>query len=849
MASVDRSRERELFDQCLQIPEEEREGHVRRVCGADSELAERVLRLLSAYGKAEEAVFVPANAFASLLEDPTQIGGYRIIKRLGEGGMGVVYEAEQDRPVRRRVALKVIKAGMDTREVVARFEAERQALAVMDHPSIAKVFDAGVTAAGTPYFAMELVQGTPLVQFCDENQLSTRNRLEIFRDLCQAVQHAHQKGVIHRDLKPSNVLVTVHDGQALPKVIDFGIAKAVGTRLTDSTLMTLHGQPIGTPAYMSPEQAEFSGLDVDARTDVYSLGVTLYELLVAALPLDPVAMGLPAFLAALARRETTPPRPSAKFESLGDRRDGVAQKRLTDPRTLKKQLQGDLDWIVMKAMEAERSRRYETPSALSEDISRFLDHKPVVARPPSAAYRLGKFVRRHRAAAVAVSVATTFLLAGTIGTTIGLIRATQAEVKASQEALAARQVSDFLVSLFELADPGQTRGESITARELLDQGTVRINEKLMDQPVVHARLLATMGRVYRALGLYRQSEDLARRALQIEQQTLPSDSPALASTLSDLGAALIRLGRLDEADELLSRALEIREAQFEENPLGLADALTALGGLRWQLGQYRQARHMHERARQIRVRQLGPKHLEVGNSLRNLGIVAQSLDQPEEALRLHQQAQAIFERELGADHPLLADNLDSLGLGHAALGELREARTYHQRALEIRRRVLGSDHPVIAYSLLNVARVEADSGEVETARALYLEGLRIREASLGAEHPKTADLLESLAILEAQSGNLEESQRLFERSLSIYRKAYGPSNPETLESLRNLALLLTMRGRHQAALKCLRQAVEGGYAPHMKLDEADFDPLRGLPEFKKIEEEVRRRLPKTEASD
>ncbi len=374
-------------------------------CGTGAELRAEVESLLEARQHLSGFLESPAVALAAtadvsyLAELPgTQIGPYKLLEQIGEGGMGIVYVASQKEPLRRKVALKIIKPGMDTREVVARFEAERQALALMDHPNIAKVFDAGATDAGRPYFAMELVKGTPITEYCDRAQLSTRERLALFVTLCHGVQHAHQKGVIHRDLKPSNLLVEVHDVRPVPKIIDFGIAKAVGQQLTEKTFHTAQSQMVGTPLYMSPEQAGQSNKDVDTRSDIYSLGVLLYELLTGSTPFEKDTLRT-AGVDEMRRiiREVEPPRPSARVSTLqAADLSTISERRHIEPRKLSQQLRGDLDWIVMKAMDKDRDRRYESASALATDVQRYLDDEPVQARPPSLAHHAAKWVRRHR---------------------------------------------------------------------------------------------------------------------------------------------------------------------------------------------------------------------------------------------------------------------------------------------------------------------------------------------------------------------------------------------------------------------------------------------------------------------
>ena len=433
--------EEELFARALAVPEGERLRFVEEACGADAELRRRIILLLEADQSARDFMRwpavpvtlgdqeVPASPVAKGDVSGSRIGRYKLLQKIGEGGCGVVWMADQEVPVRRQIALKIIKLGMDTREVIARFDAERQALAMLDHPNIAKILDAGATDAGRPYFVMELVRGIKITDFCDKNNLSTDQRLGLFSEVCQAVQHAHQKGIIHRDLKPSNILVTLHDGVPVPKVIDFGIAKATSGRLTDHTLFTAFEQFIGTPAYMSPEQAELSGIDIDTRSDIYSLGVLLYELLTGRLPFDPKSL-LRAGIDEIRRiiREVEPPKPSTNLSTLGDSdRAHVARVRSTDAQRLSLLLRGDLDWIVMRCLEKNRARRYETPNALAADIARHLRNEPVVARPPSRAYRFERLVRRNRLAFAAIASVAAALVAGFGISTWQAVRATRAE--------------------------------------------------------------------------------------------------------------------------------------------------------------------------------------------------------------------------------------------------------------------------------------------------------------------------------------------------------------------------------------------------------------------------------------
>ena len=415
--------EKSIFNKARKIVDDHaRDEYLRRACGDDHDALMRIGELLAEHNESTDFLESPPLDIEATHSMPgfsetigSQIGPYKVLQEIGEGGMGTVYMAEQSRPVQRRVALKVIKAGMDSKEVVARFEAERQALAMMEHENIAKIFDAGTTEDGRPYFAMELVRGVPLTQFCDEKKLAIPDRLKLFVSICQAIQHAHQKGIIHRDIKPSNVMVSNHDGRAVPKIIDFGVAKAIQQKLTDKTLFTQFGRIVGTFQYMSPEQAGTSQLDIDTRSDIYSLGVLLYELLTGTTPIERKRVreaGWERMLQII--REEEPPKPSTKLSDSGENIGTISEKRGTTPHSLSSFVRGDLDWIVMKALEKDRTRRYETANGLSRDIQRHLSNDPVEARPPTVSYRLRKFISKNRNAVLTVASFTLLLLLGTI---------------------------------------------------------------------------------------------------------------------------------------------------------------------------------------------------------------------------------------------------------------------------------------------------------------------------------------------------------------------------------------------------------------------------------------------------
>jgi len=743
-------------------------------------------------------------------EDLSQsIPGFRLLQKLGEGGMGEVHEAEQLEPVRRRVALKLIKRGMESKEVLARFDSERQALALMSHPNIAQVYDAGTTTDGRPFFVMEFVPGVPLTQYCDTNRLSTAERLELFTQICNGVQHAHHKGVIHRDIKPSNVLVKIQDSKPVPKIIDFGIAKATSQRLTEQSVFTAMGEFIGTPEYMSPEQADLTGLDVDTRTDVYSLGVVLYELLVGAQPFDGRELRQAGFDEMRRKiREEEPPRPSVRLSGLGEKSTTAAANRRIEPSTLARQLHGDLDWITMKALEKDRTRRYDSPGELAADIDRHLRDEPVLAGPPSATYRVKKFVRRHTLGVAASSLVTVAMILGIAGTTIGMIRARNAEQVASREAETAQQVSDFLVGLFKVSDPTEGSFEKVTAREMLDKGADRIRTELTDQPLVQARLMSTMGWVYIGLGRYDSAQALFEEALAIREAELPSDHPDVAEVLNQLGEAHREKAEWDVAWPLYERALAIREEALGLESPRVAAVLNNMALIMEDKGNYDEALVLYERMLAIDRQNLGPDDPVYATSLSNVAILHVRMGELDEAQELFERALEIREKAFGPDHLLVASSLNSVGGVLNDMGDYRAALPYLERSVAIKEEVLGPDHPSLAGTMGNLGSLLKTLREFDRARTMLERASAIYREALGPDHPDYGESLSDLAIFHASTGDLEAAGPLFEESLAVRERAFGPHHPDVATSLNNLGVYHRSMGDNEGARPYYERALE-----------------------------------------
>ncbi len=704
-----REREQELFHACLARPRDEWESYLERTCGDDPNLRARLSRLLVAHAAAGDATLTPP-VLRSVRHDPETIGPYRLVRLLGEGGMGSVYEAEQTEPVRRRVALKIVKLGMLSDEVMARFRAEKQALAVMDRPYVAKVFDAGEANNGSPYFVMELVHGIPLVEYCDVNRFSVRKRVELLILICQAVQHAHQKGVVHRDLKPSNVLVSGDPSAPMPKIIDFGIAKAVGLNTFDGlTVHTRADQAIGTAAYMSPEQAGYGQLDVDTRSDVYSLGVMLYELLASCLPVDPKQVGYAHFLALLANGDLRAAEPSKRIFSLEDAFSAAAA-RDTTTAGLRRELQGDLDWIAAKALEVDRARRYETAEALAEDLRRYLGGSPVSAHPPTFSYQLRKFIHRHKVQVAGAALLILALIGGTVGTTAGMVRARRAEASARSETATAERYSQFLVNMFGAAAPEHSKGRHIAAREILDRGAARIRKELANDPLLKARLLATIGWAYTRLGRYPEARPTLDEAVALARGQGDGGS-------FDLAQALIRRGQveryLDEPGQAESddrEALAILERARGPNDVTVEPAITELG-LLLRTRDPEQALRLYHRSYALLTAAHGDADGDAAVLLQNIGSIHARASRFPEAKEAYERALPLLQRHFGERDPHVGSVLGNLSFVYRHLGDYGKAFEMAQRGLEVDASVSGPDHPDVGIAWLNLARISDKLGE------------------------------------------------------------------------------------------------------------------------------------------
>ena len=867
------ARIKELFGAALELEPGQRDAFLRQACGGrgDEGLRAEVESLLAAHAGSNPLSNNPwPNELLKDMQAPKSVGPYQLIRKIGEGGMGQVWLAEQTSPVRRQVALKLIRAGLYDEALFQRFQSERQSLAMMDHPAIAKVFEAGSTPNGQPYLVMEYVPGLPITEYCDQKKLTIRERLELFIQACEGVQHAHQKAIIHRDLKPANILVVEVDGKPVPRIIDFGLAKAAAPQLDEKTvLLTQAGSFLGTPGYMSPEQADPEIHDIDTRTDVYSMGVVLYVLLTGFLPFDAKKKSAHEVLRQL--REEDPPRPSARISKNEDKESSTssAAMRGTDPGQLVSLLHGDLDCIAMKALEKDRSRRYGTPSELAADIRHYLSHEPVTARPASAGYRVRKYVRRHR---IAVSVALGFvvLLAGFTAAQAAQLR------RITRERDRADRVTEFMSGMFKVSDPSESRGNSITAREILDRASKDVDSGLAKDPELQAQMMGVMGRVYGSLGLYGRAEPLLNRALEIRQGLLGRSHPQTLRAMDDLGWNLTRQGHYAEAEKLLKESFAgRRRALGPEHP----DTLNSMSNLAWAVGRqgrYAEAEKLQRETLDLRRRVLGPESPDTLVSIADLASSLNGQGRFDEAEKFEREALGIQQRVLGPEHPQALTTMNNLAntinaqdrfaegeelqrktleirirvlgpehpetlrltvnLANTLIQEHRyaEAENLIRQALEIQKRVLGPEHPLTLSSMNNLVNALNQEGRYADAENLGRQTLEIRRRVLGFEHPQTLMSMVNLASSLLLEGHYVNAEKLQRETLEIQRRVRGPDHPDTAVTVYNLAITVEHEGKSDEALRLLREAIDHGLSPDAVLGierDTDFKPLHGDPRF------------------
>jgi serine/threonine protein kinase/tetratricopeptide (TPR) repeat protein len=827
-----------IFGRALEIESPaDRAAYLDEACGPDAGLRAEIEGLLATLGRAGEFMRRPAAAVAvggtaayePLTEGPgARVGPYKLLQQIGEGGMGVVYMAEQEEPVRRKVALKIIKPGMDSKQVVARFEAERQALAMMDHTNIAKVHDAGTTESGRPYFVMELVHGVPITTYCDENKLTPRERLELFVPICQAIQHAHQKGIIHRDIKPSNILVTMYDDKPVPKVIDFGVAKAVEQRLTEKTLFTQYGALVGTFEYMSPEQAEMNAFGVDTRSDIYSLGVLLYELLTGTTPLERARLKEAAF-GEIVRliKEEEPPRPSVRLSTSGAL-GKVAAARQTEPARLSRLVRGELDWIVMKALDKDRSRRYETANGFARDVQRYLHDEPVEACPPSAGYRMRKLARKHRTALAVGAcfvISLLLLVVGSLWSALQLRaaytqaeeqrqeaedqrdRAERASAEARKSAAAAQRVSkyvleDLLVSLAPYGSPRRT----VSAEQVLNRASREVGKVFADDPEMEASARATIGWAYTNLMFLDAAERELGASLAIRQRVLGEEHPDTLWALTSLAGTLCWKGQFAEAEKLARRALEGQRRQGGDE----VQMMWSMNRLAWAvsyLGKPAESLALMEEALAIARRKLGENDAQTLHFRYGRAGILSALGRPDEAVKEFREVLADMRRLLGEEHPHTLHTMKELSSALLHQGEKAEAEAMNRKVVEISRRVMGADHPWTIMVMKQLAWLLRSTGRAPDADALDSDVLSAEIRNLGEAREKVIDLKYQFALNLVGAGKHADAEPLLREVVAARRKQLPADDPKLMESLTYLNGALFFQKKHAECVTVLREVV------------------------------------------
>ena len=813
----------ELLHQAMALAPGERAAFLDEACGSDAELrAELNSLLIVGDDLSDEFLNSPLRGVIDReigeIDSATALSAgqlfaqrYELIRKLGEGGMGQVWLAEQVSPVRRQVALKLIKAGMYDEAVVQRFQSERQSLAMMDHPAIAKVFDAGTTPQGQPYLVMEYVPGLPITEYCDQHKLKIKDRLEIFIHACEGVQHAHQKAIIHRDLKPSNILVIEVDGKPVPRIIDFGLAKTTAPQVSRESLFTQLGQFIGTPGYMSPEQVSPSARDIDTRTDVYTLGVVLYVLLTGLQPFETKRREKPSLEEWLRRlREEEPPNPSTKVSGDKDTSTATAAARGTGPKLLVSLLRGDLDWITMKALERDRTRRYGTPSELAADLKRFLNHEPVTARPAGAGYRLSKYILRHRAA---LSVGAGLLLVLAVFSVVQALqlrettrerdRANQQRDRANQERDRATRMTDFMTAMFKVSDPGGAHGNSVTAREILDKASNEIGKGLAQDPAVQSQMLSVMAGSYENLELFTQAHELAQRSLNMRLSLHGADDRRTLESMTQLGRILNAEGHYADAEKWERQALaNERRVLGPEDPLTL-ETMDQLAIIRGEQGHYDEEEKLELEVIEVATRVSGPDIAQASQAMSHLGWALQSEGRYEEAEQLYRRMMDIQRRIRGSDNPDALGALGNLAQAIQAQGRLVEAAKLDREVLATTRRVLGPEHPNVIAIMINLANNLVQTGGLPEAEKLMREALvLIKQRNLGS--PNTWAVEFTLVQILIAENRLQQAEKLNQNVMA----SLGAEGPNILPGQFFRTSILIKEGRYREAETVARGALE-----------------------------------------
>jgi serine/threonine-protein kinase len=803
-----------LFAAAADLPPAERAAYLDATCSGDPALRMQVESLLVASEEASgvigRAVSGTAREAAGVARAGQRLGAYEVVRELGRGGMGAVFLGRRaDQEYEADVAIKLIR-GVHTADQLRRFRSERQILAKLRHPNIAQMLDGGTTVDGVPYVVMEHVDGVPLDQYCNQHRLTIDQRLDLFATICGAVRFAHQNLVVHCDLKPANILVAP-DG--IPKLLDFGIARLLEPGGPGAE--TLTATRFGTPAYASPEQ--ITGSPVSVATDVHGLGVVLYELLTGRLPY-PVHGKSPHELERLVL-DSEPTLPSAAATQDGAAESGVkdvAADRATDPDRLAQRLSGDLDSILLTALQKDPARRYESVEGLVQDIGRHRSGLPVLAHAGGRAYRAGKFVRRHRAS-VGVAAAAV-LLVGTFTATVTVQSGRLARERdaATVARTSSEEVSSFLIDIFELSDPSESRGNQITVREILDRAAAAIPGELGEQPATRATMMDVMGRVYHNLGLYAQANPLIDSALVLRQATLGAVHPAVASSLNSAAELRFTLGDYDSSRVLFHHALALRRRLLPAGDPAIAETLAGLASLESDAGEYEAAEPLFREALAIDRATYGDAHLAVANGLANLGSVLRRKGDYDGAEPLLRESLAMRRRLLGEDHVDVGQSLNALARLLFLQGRHAEAEAFAREELAVHRKVFGDDAIEVAYSLGNLSAALDGQGDREGAIAARRESVRIARHVFGDEHPTSAAGLQSLASDYHGAGALDSARVIYEYALGLQRNLLASTDPNLGFALTGLGRVLVDLGRAADAEPYLREALavrQGGLPP------------------------------------